>query len=453
MNKGKEYELNIEETEFPGLGIGYYNDHRVKVKGALPGQKLRVRITKRRKEDIEGKIIEILEDVDYKVDAKCPHFGICGGCSHAFLSYEKQLEIKATQVLNLFEEAEIQGFEFLGIEGSPEEYEYRNKMEYTFGDFERDGELTLGMHIKNKSFGIVTVDNCQLVDKDYRIILSEVLNYLKGKELPYYKVISHVGFLRNLSVRKSKNTDEILINLVTTSQIEFDFSELAEILKKLPYEGKLTSILHTTNDNWADMVQGEKVDILFGRDYIEENILGLRFIIRPFSFFQTNSRGAEKLYSIVRDFIGETSSKVVFDLYCGTGTIGQIVAPKAKSVLGIEIIPEAVEAANENATLNGLTNCKFIAGDIAKVIMDVKDNPDIIILDPPRPGVHPVALDYVLKFNAPEIIYVSCNPKTLVKDLQVILERGYEIDKVKVMDMFPHTPHVETVVRLIKENQ
>lgn len=453
MNKGKEYELSIEATEFPGLGIGYYNDHRVKVKGALPGQKLRVRITKRRKEDIEGKIIEILEDVDYKVSAKCPHFGVCGGCSHAFLSYEKQLEFKATQVLSLFEEAEIEDFEFLGIERSPEEYEYRNKMEYTFGDFEKGGELTLGMHIKNRSFGIVTVDNCQIVDKDYRIILATVLDYLKDKELPYYKVVSHVGYLRNLVVRKSKNTDEILINLVTTSQVDFDFNPLTEIIKKLPFQGKLTSILHTTNDGLADMVQGDKVDILFGRDYIEENLLGLKFIIRPFSFFQTNSRGAEKLYSIVRDFIGETSSKVVFDLYCGTGTIGQIVAPKAKSVLGIEIIPEAVEAANENATLNGLTNCKFIAGDIAKVIMDVKDKPDIIILDPPRPGVHPVALEYVLKFNAPEIIYVSCNPKTLVKDLKVILESGYVIDKVKVMDMFPHTPHVETVVRIVKANQ
>ena len=451
MNKGKEYELNIEETEFPGFGIGYYNDHKVKVKGALPGQKVRVRITKKRKEDIDGKILEILEDVDYKVVAKCPHFGVCGGCSHAFLTYEKQLEFKATQVLTLFEEAEIQDFEFLGIEGSPEEYEYRNKMEYTFGDFVKAGELTLGMHVKNRSFGIVTVDNCQLVDKDYRIILTAVINYLKDKNLPYYRVVSHEGFLRNLSVRKAKNTDEILINIVTTSQVEFDFTELLGILKQLPYEGKLTSILHTTNDGWADMVQGDKVDILFGRDYIEENLLGLKFIIRPFSFFQTNSRGAEKLYSIVRDFIGETASKVVFDLYCGTGTIGQIVAPKAKSVIGIEIIPEAVDAANENATLNGLTNCKFIAGDISKVIMDVKAKPDIIILDPPRPGVHPVALDYVLKFNAPEIIYVSCNPKTLVKDLKVILDNGYKIDRVKIMDMFPHTPHVETVVRIVRK--
>ena len=450
MNKGKEYELNIEDTEFPGIGIGYYSDHRVKVKGALPGQKLRVRITKRRKEDIEGKIVEILEEVDYKITAKCPHFGVCGGCSHAFLSYEKQLELKATQVLTLFEEAEIGDFKFLGIEGSPEEYEYRNKMEYTFGDSERGGELTLGMHIKNRSFGIVTVDNCQIVDKDYRIILTTVLNYLKDKELPYYKVVTHVGYLRNLSVRKAKNTDQILVNLVTTSQMDFDFVELTDILKKLPYEGKLTSVLHTTNDGWADMVQGEKVDILFGRDYIEETLLGLKFIIRPFSFFQTNSRGAEKLYLIVREFIGETFSKVVFDLYCGTGAIGQIVAPKAKSVLGIEIIPEAVEAANENAALNGLTNCHFLAGDISKVIVDVKDKPDIIILDPPRPGVHPVALDYVLKFNAPEIIYLSCNPKTLVKDLKVIMERGYIIDKVKIMDMFPHTPHVETVVRIVK---
>ncbi|MEA4825546.1 MAG: 23S rRNA (uracil(1939)-C(5))-methyltransferase RlmD, partial [Clostridium sp.] len=223
-----------------------------------------------------------------------------------------------------------------------------------------------------------------------------------------------------------------------------------EILKGLNYMGELKGILHTINDSLYDEVQADRIETLFGRDYIIEEILGLKFKISPFSFFQTNSQGAEKLYSIVREFMGDANSKTVFDLYCGTGTIGQISAHNAKKVIGIELIEEAAKAANENAKLNGLNNCQFIAGDVAKAIVDITEKPDIVILDPPRPGVHPNALKYVAKFNPKDIIYVSCNPKTLVEDLKVLISEGYKVDKVKVMDMFPHTPHVEVVVKLTK---
>ncbi|MDP4091121.1 MAG: 23S rRNA (uracil(1939)-C(5))-methyltransferase RlmD, partial [Bacillota bacterium] len=206
----------------------------------------------------------------------------------------------------------------------------------------------------------------------------------------------------------------------------------------------------TINDSLSEVVAADRVEILYGEDYISEVLLGLKFRISPFSFFQTNSLGAERLYSIVRDFMGDSDDKVVFDLYCGTGTIGQIAASKASRVIGIELIEEAVESARENAALNGLKNCEFIAGDIAKVIQNIKETPEIIILDPPRSGVHPTALEYVIRFGAPTIIYVSCNPKTLVMDLKVLGERGYEIKKVKAMDMFPQTPHLETVVLLQK---
>lgn len=232
--------------------------------------------------------------------------------------------------------------------------------------------------------------------------------------------------------------------------MEFDFKEIVDMLLKVECKGEIKGILHTINDTLSDVVQVDKLEILYGRDYIIEELLGLKFKIAPEAFFQTNSKGAEKLYSIVKDFLGDASSKVVFDLYCGTGTIGQIVAPKAKKVIGVELIEEAVKAANENAKLNGLNNCEFIAGDVAKVIKDVKQKPDIIILDPPRPGVHPVALEYVVKFEPKEIIYVSCNPKTLVDDLKYLIDNGYKLEKVKGMDMFPHTPHVETVVKLSK---
>ncbi|MDS1003532.1 23S rRNA (uracil(1939)-C(5))-methyltransferase RlmD [Clostridium sporogenes] len=452
MRKGKEYEFLIEETEFPGTGIAQKDGLPVYIKGTIPGQKVLAKVTKKRREYVQAKLLEIIENVDYAIENKCPHFGQCGGCSTQYISYEKQLELKKTQLLKLFKNKGIEGFEFLGIEKSPEEYEYRNKMEFTFGDMEKGGELTLGMHVKNRSFSIITVDNCEIVDKDFRNILTTVVNCFNKKGLPKYRVMSHEGFLRNLVIRKAKNTGEILVNIVTTSQMEFDFKEIVDILLSGEYKGQIKGILHTINDTLSDVVQVDKLEILYGRDYIIEELLGLKFKIAPEAFFQTNSKGAETLYSIVKDFLGDANSKVVFDLYCGTGTIGQIVAPKAKKVIGVELIEEAVKAANENAKLNGLNNCEFIAGDVAKVIKDVKHKPDIIILDPPRPGVHPVALEYVVKFAPKEIIYVSCNPKTLVDDLEYLINNGYRLEKVKGMDMFPHTPHVETVVKLSKRN-
>ncbi|NFA12180.1 23S rRNA (uracil(1939)-C(5))-methyltransferase RlmD [Clostridium botulinum] len=452
MRKGKEYEFLIEETEFPGTGVAQKDGVPVYIKGTVPGQKVLAKVTKKRREYAQAKLLEIIENIDYAIENKCPHFGQCGGCSTQYIPYEKQLQIKEEQLLKLFKSKEIKGFDFLGVEKSPEEYEYRNKMEFTFGDMEKGGDLTLGMHVKNRNFSIVTVDNCEIVDRDFRNILTTVVNYFNEKRLPKYRVMSHEGFLRNLVIRKAKNTGEILINIVTTSQMEFDFKEIVDMLLKVECKGEIKGILHTINDTLSDVVQVDKLEILYGRDYIIEELLGLKFKIAPEAFFQTNSKGAEKLYSIVKDFLGDASSKVVFDLYCGTGTIGQIVAPKAKKVIGVELIEEAVKAANENAKLNGLNNCEFIAGDVAKVIKDVKQKPDIIILDPPRPGVHPVALEYVVKFEPKEIIYVSCNPKTLVDDLKYLIDNGYKIEKVKGMDMFPHTPHVETVAKLSKQN-
>lgn len=448
MRKGETIELYIKESEFGAQGIAYENDLKIYVKGAFEGQKISARVTKKKKDYAEAKLLEVLERADYEIEPQCPQVAFCGGCQSQNLSYDKQLEFKKKQVLKLFEEASIATGDFLGIEGSPSQFEYRNKMEFTFGDFEKGGELSLGMHRKGSPFSIITVDNCMLVDEDYRNLLKTTLDYFKEKDLPYYKIMKHEGYLRHFIIRKSKATSEIMVNLVTTTQIDFDLSEYCEKLKSLNLKGTLKSIIHTFNDSYSDAVIPEKVEILHGEDYITEELLGLKFKISPFSFFQTNSKGAEKLYSIVRDFMGESDNKTVFDLYCGTGTIGQIVAPKAQKVIGVELIEEAVEAANENAKLNGLNNCNFIAGDVAKVIQEIKDKPDIIILDPPRSGVHPKALEYVVKFNPKDIIYVSCNPKTLVQDLKYLIGNGYVVEKTRVMDMFPNTPHVETCVLL-----
>ncbi|WP_302631050.1 23S rRNA (uracil(1939)-C(5))-methyltransferase RlmD [uncultured Clostridium sp.] len=450
MKRGSQVTIKIEKTEFPSVGISEFEGKKLYIKGAFPGQTVKGTVKKKRDTYADVKLVEVLEKAPYEIEAPCPHFGVCGGCSSQNLTYEKQLELLSDEVCELFEDKDIPMGMYLGVKGSENIWEYRNKMEFTFGDLEKGGELTLGMHMKGKSFGVLTVDNCMIVDEDFRKVLTVTVEYFRKQNLPYYRVMKREGYLRHLVVRKASNTGELMVNLVTTTQIDFDLSGYTELLKSQTYKGKLVSVLHTENDSFSDAVVPEKVNILYGRDYIIEELLDLKFKISPFSFFQTNSRGAESLYSIVRDFMGNGENKVVFDLYCGTGTIGQIAAHNAKKVIGLELIEEAVEAAKENAKLNGLDNCEFIAGDVAETIKQVKVKPDIIILDPPRSGVSPKALDYVIKFNAKEIIYVSCNPKTMVDNLETLLVAGYKVEKSKVKDMFPNTPHAETVVKLTK---
>lgn len=450
MRKGSTVQVRIDKTEFPSMGIGTLENKKIYVKGAFPGQLVTGRVKKKREGFAELKLMSVDERAEYEINPPCEHFGICGGCTSQNLTYEKQLELLSEEFKALLEEAGLPTNNYKGIVGSKEQWEYRNKMEFTFGDFEKGGELTLGMHMKGKSFGIITVDKCLIVDEDFRTVIKATVDYFRTQNLPYYRVMKREGYLRHLVIRKAINTGELMVNLVTTTQIDFDLSEYVEILKNQNYKGELVSVLHTENNSFSDAVVPEKVNLLFGKDYIMEELLGLKFKISPFSFFQTNTKGAESLYSIVRDYIGESNNKVVFDLYCGTGTIGQIAASNAKKVVGIELIEEAVEAAKENAKLNNLDNCEFLAGDVAEIIKNVKDKPDTIILDPPRSGVHPKALEYVIKFNAKEIIYVSCNPKTLVENLNTLIGAGYKIVESSVKDMFPNTPHAEAVVKLTK---
>ena len=451
MPKKKEIvEFIIDENEFGGKAYGYIDNTKISVKNAIKGQKVKAVISKMRNNKAEAKIMEVLERSPLEKETACNHFGICGGCFKQSVSYEDQLEMKENQAKKLFKELNIEAGEWLGIAGSPLTYNYRNKMEFSFGDEEKGGPLTLGMHKKGRHYDIVTVDKCLIMDEDFRKVLTLVLNYFREKKVPYYNSRSHVGYLRHLVVRKTHFTKEIIVNLVTTTQMEVNMDGLTDIIKKADFEGTLVGLLHTFNDNLADTVQSDKTDILCGQDFVTEELLGLKFKISAFSFFQTNSSGAEKLYSIVRDFVGNSANQTVFDLYCGTGTIGQIVAQNASKVIGIELISDAVDAANNNAKLNGLTNCTFIAGDVKEKIKEIKDKPDIIILDPPRAGIHPQALQDIIAFNAPQIVYVSCNPKTLVRDLAELQDKGYTVKKVKCMDMFPHTPHIECVVEIQK---
>ena len=346
---------------------------------------------------------------------------------------------------------------FEGIKGSPVQSAYRNKMEFSFGDEVKDGPLSLGMHKRGSFYDIVSVRECQLVDEDYRKILNTTLDYFTQKGTSYYHRMRHEGYLRHLLVRKAQKTGEILIALITTTQEEQDLQPYVDALLALPLQGKITGVLHTKNDSVADVVQSDETVLLYGQDYFYEELLGLKFKISQFSFFQTNSLGAEVLYETAREFLGDISDdgrndKTVFDLYSGTGTIAQLLAPVAGKVIGVEIVEEAVKAARENAKLNNLNNCEFIAGDVLKVIGDIKEKPDFIVLDPPRDGIHPKALQHIIDYQVDRIVYISCKPTSLARDLDIMIEQGYRMERVVAIDQFPGTGHVETVVGLHRKD-
>lgn len=511
MKKGEIYEGIVEKTEFPNRGIIRAEDRRIIIKNTLPGQKIRYRLKKLRKGTGEGQLLEVLEPSPLEVSPACPHFGQCGGCTYQNLPYEEQIRLKEGQLRELLDGAIEKPYVFEGVKESPRRFAYRNKMEFSFGDEVKDGPLALGMHKRGGFYDIVTTDQCQIVDEDYRKILTCTLQYFQEKGLPFYHRLRHTGYLRHLLVRKGAKTGEILVDLVTTTQLEGEKASVlqarlegeqnenqgesqgvnrvqasssdgameekkadgeqrlpggtgsessqiqetdaawAEQLRALKLEGEIVGILHTYNDSLADVVQNDRTEILWGRDYFYEELLGLRFKISPFSFFQTNSLGAEVLYSTARDYIGETKDKVIFDLYSGTGTIAQILAPVAQKVAGVEIVEEAVEAARVNARLNGLENCSFLAGDVLKVIDELQDKPDLIVLDPPRDGIHPKALQKIIDFGVERIVYISCKPTSLVRDLEMLQGRGYQVEKAVGVDMFPGTGHVETVCLLSRK--
>lgn len=470
MKKGQICEGYVERLDFPNKGVLSCEDEKVVVKNVLPGQKISFMITKKRKGKAEGRLLDVLENAPYEIPSVCPHFGVCGGCAYQTLPYDKQLELKKRQVRKLLTpvfakqalldgEAELTdeyvNHIFEGIKGSPVQSAYRNKMEFSFGDEVKDGPLSLGMHKRGSFYDIVSVRECQLVDEDYRKILNTTLDYFTQKGTSYYHRMRHEGYLRHLLVRKAQKTGEILIALITTTQEEQDLQPYVDALLALPLQGKITGVLHTKNDSVADVVQSDETVLLYGQDYFYEELLGLKFKISQFSFFQTNSLGAEVLYETAREFLGDISDdgrndKTVFDLYSGTGTIAQLLAPVAGRVIGVEIVEEAVKAARENAKLNNLNNCEFIAGDVLKVIGDIKEKPDFIVLDPPRDGIHPKALQHIIDYQVDRIVYISCKPTSLARDLDIMIEQGYRMERVVAIDQFPGTVHVETVVLLSK---
>ena len=452
MKKKDEIILEIADVNFPNKAYGYYEGEKVIVKNAVPGQKVQAQVFKKRGSGVEARLQEVIERSPLEREAgMCSHYALCGGCTYQTMRHEEELRLKERQVKRLLENAGICVQSWEGIVPAPSETGYRNKCEFSFGDEEKDGDLALGMRKRMSYYEVVTLKDCNIVDADYLRIIEGTLQFFQERRVPFYHKARHDGSLRHLVVRKGAATGEILINLVTSSEVPFSVEEFKDMLLGLELDGSVCGILHSVNDGLADVVKSDEMRLLYGRDFFMEELFDLEFKVSVYSFFQTNSAGAEKLYSIVKEFAGDVADKTVFDLYCGTGTIGQIMAEAgSKKVIGIELIEEAVVAANENAKCNHLENCTFLAGDVLKMVDELEERPDLIIVDPPRDGIHPKAIGKIIAFGAPEIVYVSCKPTSLARDLEIFQQEGYQVERVKLMDMFPRTVHVETVVLLSK---
>ena len=405
--------------------------------------------------------------LDDKLKTPCDKIGLCGGCSYREMSYEEQLNDKQKLVYDTIEAArekisiesgkEMEPYIFEDIIPSPNIYSYRNKMEFSFGDDKKDGPLTLGMHQKKSFFNVVNADNCDLISEDMRLVLKTTLDYFQNKNIRYYHKKSHIGYLRHLVLRRSFYDDSILVNLVTTSQMDLNEEKIlldGYVENILNNNIKIAGIIQTINDSVSDAVKMDSLKIIYGNDYIVDEINGLKFKISPFSFFQTNTKAAEKLYNKIKLYLTDDSDEflTVYDLYCGTGTISQIVSDVAKNVIGVEIVEEAVTAAKVNAEMNGIKNVSFYAMDVNKYVEQFKnaDANDAIILDPPRDGVNANALVKILEFGAKRLVYVSCKISSLARDYEYIHNYGYKLVKLCPVDMFPWTKNVETIALFVK---
>ena len=435
----KKYrEGEIVERHFPNRSVVKTEDGtEIHVKGGLPGQKVGVRITRNRANNKKGKIVETLAPSPMETAPDCPHASICGGCMYQTLTYEKESALKKDMLDDLYGRD-------VPYTMAPQTYHYRNKMEYTFGDEEKGGPLTLGLHHKKGFYDIVSTSGCLLVPEDMETIRAEVERYFRERNTPFYHRMCHEGTLRYLVVRHARATDTYLVNLVTTSD-PVDEDDFVTFLQSLNLKGTIASIYHTISDDWADAIKPEKILRLEGDDYLEERLLDLNFQIAPFSFFQPNPDTAKLIYEKARALAGREKG-VVYDLYSGTGTIGQILAQEAKEVIGIEIVESAVEDANRAAKANGIENARFLAGDVLELIDTLTTRPDLLVVDPPRDGIHPKAIDKLAALNAPRILYISCNPVTQKRDIEILEASGYKVEHLEAVDQFPRTAHVEAAI-------
>jgi len=457
LKRGQEIQLTISDLAFGGRGISKLDDLVFFVKDAIPNQKVIAKISKIKKKYVEAYNIETLKDSTDQVDAACEHFDWCGGCTTQQLDYQKQLQYKQKQISDILNK--IGGSKDLDINpiiGCEKTFFYRNKMEYTFSgspwyiEDESYDDVIIGLHVPKRFDKILNINKCHINHELFNDILQISKNVAVKEKMVPYDVRKHTGFLRFLVIRIGVHTDEVMVNLVTAGYKPKIIKPLVDALvDKLP---NITSIVNTINTKKSNIASGSS-KLLYGKEFINEKIGDYTFKISANSFFQTNSYQVKTLY----DYIIKTSdfkkSDVVYDLYCGTGTIGIYIAESVKQVYGIEIVEDAIEDAKINAQINSINNINFYCGDLKDVLgsdaMDNIEKPTTIIVDPPRPGLHPNTVKNLIKLSPEKIIYVSCNPATMARDIEMLVSEKYMIKDLQPIDMFPHTPHVECVTTLI----
>jgi 23S rRNA (uracil1939-C5)-methyltransferase len=472
MKRGDELELHVERYGAEGKGIARVEGFVVFVRGGVPGDCVRVQLRKVSKNFAEADIAAVVTPSAHRVAPRCRHFGTCGGCVWQHLAYPAQLEFKRQQVADALER--IGGFAGIAVQptlGAADAFYYRNKMEFSFGvrwltREELDAStadngtetplerFALGLHIPQRFDRVLDIQECFLQSSESAMIVNGVRAFALEKGLTIYSTFTHTGYLRNLVIREGKHTGDRMVNLVTSEERPALMREFAEMLQaQFP---SVTTIVNNITTRKSQVATGDREVVLYGPGFIRERIGARQYRISANSFFQTNTLQAERLYDTTRTMAGLQPGDSVFDLYSGTGTIALHVADQVASVVGIESVPEAVEDARRNAEEQGVTNCAFLLGDLKEKIvddpgwLDHHGVPTVMIIDPPRAGMHPKVVERIHELHPQRIVYVSCNPATQARDLKVLCSEGaYTIDGVQPVDMFPHTMHVENVVRLI----
>ena len=450
MKRGDQIELEILEIDGKGDGRGKVGDREVVVRRAVLGDRIEARVTKKRRGRLEAEIERFTAMGMPRKEPTCQHFGLCGGCRWQDISYEDQLALKERMVKNAFIARGFADVLIKPILPSASPFFYRNKMEFSFGS-DREGKIQLGLHVRGRFNRVFDVEDCHLQSSTSNRVVQTTRRLAEDLGLSIYNLRTHEGLLRFLVVRDAKASGQLMVNLVVSSYPDANVDELVQgIVEVMP---EIDVLIITLHEGKAQVAKGQNEFVVRGIGCIEERCSGLKFDISPQSFFQTNSLQAENLYAVVGTFAGHYSTGKVLDLYCGTGAISLHLARSAETVLGIEVVEEAIVDARRNAEGNNIHNCEFITGTAEELLTALEEEGrhfDLVVVDPPRPGVHKKALAALGRLQPPRIIYVSCNPETLADDLAVLVDEGYRIDDVQPVDMFPQTPHCEVVCQLNK---
>ena len=439
----KLHEVEITDLAFDGKAVGHLDGKVIFLKGGLPGETVLCEITKDKRRYFNGITRQILKKSEKRIDAICKHFAECGGCTWLDLKYEDQLAYKQKQVKDCIERiGALSGVEIAEIVPSAEQLRYRNKMEYSFNRY--DDSFTLGLHKRGSFHDIFNLDECHISQAIDGELVKWMREYIKVNGIPVYDVSEHHGYMRFFMLRQTKQTDQLMVNIVTNYG-EFPDKEklVSEMTSAFP---QITTIIHGQNGQKSNIAVAEAEETLYGPGFIEEKLFGKRFRITANSFFQTNTLQAEVLYATGFEMLQPKADDRLLDLYCGTGTIGILIADKVSEVVGVELVSDAVTAAKINAEVNNVANIQFFEGFVKEFLKSdfLKDKSyNIVIVDPPRAGLNPKALKELIKLNPEKILYISCNPATFARDAQILVEAGFLLPKVKPVDMFPHTMHIE----------